>query len=208
MLHLHYHYIENRKKSIIMKLRNTYNLTILVFTVLVLAFSSCSNEDPEPVNEEELITTVRVTFTNTTNAGDVATAVFQDLDGPGGNAPTLTNPTLAANSTYTVTIQFLNEQESPAENITVEVAEEDNDHQVFYVPGTGLNFSYAYGDQDGNGNSLGLNGTATTGAASTGTLTVSLIHEGDKAAAGVSNGDPTNAGGETDVTVTFAVIIQ
>ena len=190
-----------------MKLPKTKNLTILAFTALLFTFSACDNADPEPINEEELITTVRVTFTNTTTS-DVVTAVFQDLDGPGGNAPVLTNPTLAANSTYAVTIQFLNEQESPAENITVEVAEEGTDHQVFYVAGTGLNFTYLYGDQDGNGSPLGLTGTATTGAASTGGLTVSLIHEGNKTAAGVSGGDPTNAGGETDVTVTFTMDIQ
>lgn len=191
-----------------MRSLKTEKIKYLALALLGFIFVACSNEDPEPVNEEELITTVRVTFTNTTNSSDVATAVFQDLDGPGGNAPVLTDPTLAANSTYTVTIQFLNEQESPAENITEEVAEESNDHQVFYVPGTGLNYSYAYADQDGNGNPLGLSGMTTTGAASTGSLTVSLIHEGNKTAAGVSSGDPTNAGGETDVTVTFAVIIQ
>lgn len=191
-----------------MKLLKSQILTLFALSLLCLIFVGCSNEDPEPANEEELITTARVTFTNTANASDVATAVFQDLDGPGGNDPVLTHPTLTANSTYSVSIVFLNEQENPAEDITEEVAEEDDDHQVFYVAGTGLNFTFAYGDQDGNGNPLGLVGTATTAAASTGNLTVTLVHEGDKSANGVNEGDPTNAGGETDVTVTFNVTIQ
>lgn len=191
-----------------MRILKIQSIKYLALLFLGLTFAACDNDDPEPVNEEELITTVRVTFTNTANAQDVATAVFEDLDGPGGNDPVLTNPTLTANSTYTVTIQFLNEQETPAEDITEEVAEEDDEHQVFFVAGTGLNFTYEYGDEDGDGNPLGLTGTATTGAASTGNLTISLIHEPSKSATGVNEGDPTNAGGEADVEVTFTTTIQ
>ena len=35
-----------------------------------------------------------------------------------------------------------------------------------------------------------------------------LRHEPDKSAAGVSSGDITNAGGETDIEVSFNVIIE
>lgn len=169
---------------------------------------SCNSDDPEPVNEEEVITTMNVTFTNTQNAADVVTASFRDLDGPGGNNGTTTNPTLTAGATYTVTIEFLNETETPAEDITEEVGEEDDEHQVFYIAGSALNLTYAYGDQDGNGNPVGLTGTATIGAASTGTLDVVLVHEPNKTAAGVSTGDITNAGGEEDIRVQFTVTIQ
>ncbi|MFY0593948.1 hypothetical protein [Roseivirga sp.] len=191
-----------------MNLHKRLTLKVLAIFAIGFAIVSCDNDDPEPVNEEELITTVNVTFTNTANAGDVVTATFQDLDGPGGNAATQSNLALSANSTYTVSIEFLNEQETPAEDITEEVAEEDDEHQVFYVATAGLNFTFAYTDQDGDGNPLGLAGTATTGAASTGSVTVSLIHEPTKTGAGVSDGDPTNANGETDVEVTFTTTIQ
>jgi len=169
---------------------------------------ACNSDDPEPVNEEELITTLNVTFTNTQDATDVVMASFTDLDGPGGTDGTTVNPTLSANATYTVTVEFLNEEETPAEDITAEVSEEDDEHQVFYIAGTGLNFTYAYGDQDGDGNPLGLTGTATTGAASTGTLNVVLVHEPEKTASGVSSGDITNAGGEEDIRVPFTVTVQ
>lgn len=182
------------------------SIKYLTFLVMILALSACGTDDPEPVNEEELITTVRVTFSNAAAPNVVAT--FTDLDGPGGDAPVIINPTLAANTTYSVSVEFLNEQDSPAEDITEEVAEEADEHQVFVVPGNGLNLTYAYDDEDGNSNPIGLAGTVTTTDASTGNLTVTLIHEPDKTAANVSSGDPTNAGGETDVTVTFSVTIR
>ncbi|NVJ46206.1 MAG: type 1 periplasmic binding fold superfamily protein [Cytophagia bacterium] len=176
--------------------------------LLMLMFTACDSDDPEPVNEEEVITTVRVTFTNTSNASDVVTASFQDLDGEGGNAPTIDDITLSASSTYTLRVEFLNEQENPAEDITEEVQEENLDHQVFYLAGGGAEFTYSYGDEDDEGKPLGLTGTATTGAAGSGTLQVLLIHEPNKSGAGVSGGDPTNAAGESDVDVTFNLTIQ
>ena len=50
--------------------------------------------------------------------------------------------------------------------------------------------------------------TATTGDASSGDVTVILRHEPDKEADGVSDGDVTNAGGETDVEVTFDADVE
>lgn len=189
-----------------LEMRKLWMLFSLLLAVTVV--TSCDDDDPEPVNEEELITTVRVTFTNQANASDVKTALFVDSDGEGGNAPSITNPTLSANSTYSVSIEFLNESETPAEDITEEVAEEDYEHQVFYVVGSGLNLTYSYGDEDRDGNPLGLSGSAVTTTASNGTLTVLLLHEPNKTASGVAAGDPANAGGETDVEVTFNVTIQ
>jgi len=180
---------------------------ILGMFLMLSVFTACDSDDPEPVNEEELITTVELTFTNDNDASDVVSASFTDIDGEGGNDPIIDNISLMANATYTLTVRFLNEEETPAEDITEEVEEEDEDHQVFYVA-TGAEFTYAYGDQDSNQNPLGLTGTVTTGAASNGTLQVILIHEPNKTAAGVRDGDPTNAGIESDIDVTFNLSIQ
>ncbi|MEC7755080.1 MULTISPECIES: hypothetical protein [Roseivirga] len=188
-------------------MKNITTIKSFLMAFLLLGLMACDNDDPEPVNEEELITTVRVTFTPS-GGGSAIVATFQDLDGEGGNAPVITNPTLAANTTYSVSVEFLNESETPTEDITEEVEEEAEEHQVFFVAASGLNFTYAYNDEDGNGKPLGLMGTATTGDASNGTLTVLLIHEPNKSASGVSAGDPTNAGGEEDVRVNFSVTIQ
>ena len=101
-----------------------------------------------------------------------------------------------------------NSSATPAEDITAEIAEEDAEHQFFFAASSGLNATVAYGDQDDMGNPVGLSSVVTTGDASSGTMTVTLRHEPAKDASGVSDGDITNAGGETDIEVTFDITIQ
>jgi hypothetical protein len=67
---------------------------------------------------------------------------------------------------------------------------------------------HAYDDMDGSGNPIGVANTYLTGDAGSGTFTVTLRHEPNKTAAGVADGDITNAGGETDIEVEFPVTIQ
>lgn len=168
--------------------------------------SACEKDDPI-VNEEELITTLRMTLTPA-GGGTPVVLSFVDLDGEGGNAPVITGGTLAANTTYTGALAILNESETPVEDITEEIETEDDEHQFFFTTSAGLNLTVSYADQDGNNNPVGLATSAAAGAASTGTLTVTLRHEPNKTAAGVKDGDITNAGGETDIEVVFPVTIQ
>jgi hypothetical protein len=176
--------------------------------VLLIAGTACNSEDPEPVNEEELITTVTIRFTNNGMTDEVVTASFRDLDGPGGNAPVIDDIALNANASYSYEIEFLNEQESPAEDITTEVREEGLDHQVFIIAGGNADISTTYGDQDTNGNPIGLTGTVTTGVAGSGTFDIVLVHEPNKSATGVSAGNISAAGGEEDIRVQFSLSIQ
>jgi hypothetical protein len=48
----------------------------------------------------------------------------------------------------------------------------------------------------------------STGSPGAGTLRIILRHELNKSAAGVADGNPANAGGDTDLDITFAVTIQ
>ena len=180
-----------------------YSFLLLLFFVFAIG---CKDDDPEPENEEELITTVIVTMHDHSTMTDYV-QTFTDLDGDGGDAPVITTTDIPANKTFDVTVQFLNEQENPAEDITEEVKEEDDEHQVFFIV-SGLNLTHQYEDEDGDGNPLGVDNTMESGDASTGTLRVVLRHEPDKNASGVSDGDITNAGGETDIDVTFSFDIQ
>ena len=50
--------------------------------------------------------------------------------------------------------------------------------------------------------------TLTTGEAGTGTLSIILRHEPAKDASGVSDGQIANAGGETDIEVSFNITIE
>ncbi|MCC1484153.1 type 1 periplasmic binding fold superfamily protein [Winogradskyella immobilis] len=181
---------------------------LLLIALLILA--SCSDDDdgtPPVINDEEVITTLTVTLTPNGGGPDIV-LTSRDLDGDGPGAAVITGGTLAANTTYTGVVQALNELEDPAEDITEEVAEEDDEHQFFFQAISGANITTMYTDFDGDGNPLGINLTLTTGDASNGTLRVTLRHLLDKNAAGVSEGDITNAGGDTDVEVDYPIIIQ
>lgn len=187
-------------------MKNLKYIFIINALFAVLFLNSCKDDDMIDIGDEELITTV--TYTLTPTSGDVVTLSFSDVDGEGGNAAIVTGGTLQANMTYTGALDLKNESETPAESITEEIEEEDLDHQFFFSTAGGLDLTVEYNDQDSEGNPLGLATNVVTGAASTGTLKVILRHEPEKGASGVSTGDITNAGGETDIEVTFDIVIQ
>lgn len=177
-------------------------LSIFLLSGLVLTSCSSDDDNPDPVNEEEVITTLIATLIPN-GGGTTVTMTFQDLDGDGPNAPTYdVSGALAAGTTYNGSLSLLNETETPAESISAEIAEEDDEHQFFFSS-TGNVGTFAYSDMDGNGNPIGLAFTLTTGAATTGSITVILRHEPNKNGEGVSDGNIANAGGETDISVTF-----
>lgn len=177
---------------------------IKLFSVVMLAglvIASCKKKNEEEENEEELITTVKVTLTPV-GGGASATYNWKDVDGAGGNAPTIDQITLAPSTAYNCTLQFLDESKSPVEDITAEIVSEANDHQVYYeaatvqVGITGLN-------NDGAGLPLGTTSVWGAGSVSNGTVKITLKHKpGAKA-----SGDPVSKG-ETDVEVTFPTRIQ
>lgn len=167
------------------------------FAALVATFSSCDRDKED--NEEELITTVKLTFSRSGETDKVFT--FKDSDGAGGNAPVIDEILLAPNATYTVSVAVLNESVTPAENITEEI-ETEKDAHLFVYSVSGAKVTFAATDTDSAGKPVGLTATATTAAASTGSLTLTLKHEADKSAA-----EPLNTG-ETDVEATFVVKIQ
>lgn len=184
---------------------------VLSFTLVILCsllFITCKKDPVTPVvtNEEELITTINYTLTPT-NGGTAVILTFKDLDGDGGEAPVITGGTLAANQTYTGKLALLNESETPAEDITEEIEEEDEEHQFFFQSSIS-DLTITYNDQDENGNPIGLNSTLNTGNAATGSITITLRHEPNKSAEGVSEGNINNAGGETDIEVTFPLNVE
>lgn len=185
-----------------------YKFAILLFLAASISFTSCKKDidDVFIPNEEELITTLNYTMVPV-GGGTTVTMTYKDLDGDGSMAPVITNGTLAANTVYNCTIQVLNESESPAEDITTEVQDEALEHQFFFQP-TNANVSVAYDDMDTDGNPIGIKSVLTTTTSGTSNLTIILRHEPAKTATGVAGGDITNAGGETDIEVTFEVDVQ
>jgi len=176
-------------------------MKIFKYALLAIPFLyfSCNDDDdtPEPVNEEEVITTMNVYV-------DGALAMSStDSDGDGPLEPVVTDGVLAANTTYSVRLEFLNELEDPAEDITEEVEEEALEHQVFYSAGGDLNVGVEYVNFDSDENPLGTLITLMTNEAGSGTITITLVHEPMKPNDGLAT-----AGGETDIEVTFNVSVE
>lgn len=168
-----------------------------------LIFASCSKDEPlpAPVNQEEVITTLTVTLES---GSDTVVMQYQDLDGDGPDAATVTvSGPLSNNTAYDASIVLLNETEDPAENINEEIQEEDLDHQFFYTVGSGLDVTTEYNSFDSAGNPLGLDFYLVTAGASSGGLTFTLRHEPNKPNTGLEN-----AGGETDIEVTFDITVE
>ena len=180
---------------------------ISIIAISAISFSSCSldDENPQLINEEEIITTIIATFTNGEN---VVTMTSYDEDGDGPVAPVVSvNGNFTAGETYSGTIQFVNQSVLPEQEITEEVEAEGDEHQIFFQHNGLGTFSYA--DEDVNGNPIGLNFSFTASSTpTTGNLTITLIHEPDKFAEGVSGGIPTHAGGSTDAEVIFPVVVE
>lgn len=175
---------------------NFIKTSFIAFSGLVLL--SCSKDDDSPamVNEEEVITSIVVTLNEGSNTVKLSSV---DLDGDGPNPPVLSVENLKANTTYTGAVAFLNEAESPIEDITEEVLEEADEHQVFYEFSGAITAATAT-DSDANGNPIGVAFTLSTGDAGTALIGFTLRHEPKKPNSGL-----LDAGGETDVMVSFNV---
>ncbi len=185
--------------------------SFVLIAALALLMNACKKETAKPTtsapaNEEEVITTLRLTLIPQ-GSGDTARFVFTDLDGDGGNAPIITVDSVIANTKYNATVEFLNESKTPAEDITEEVKKEDDEHQVFYQIDANV-ADVTYKDMDGNSKPLGLSTEFNVKSAASSKLKVTLRHKPNKDASGVSSGDITNAGGETDIEVEFNFVVK
>ncbi|MEM9678933.1 MAG: hypothetical protein AAF901_01305 [Bacteroidota bacterium] len=190
----------------------TIKLFILPMLALAL-FASCSDDDdaPAPVNPPELITDVNVIFTNAADATDVITLTGISADGI--VAPTLTvSGPFTAGATYNATVTITDEVND--ENILEEIVDEVDEHFFVYAVNT-VDFTSVMRDGDDpvgtlDGSStthkLGLETTWTAGAASTGTLTVQLIHQ--PTSVDDTGGFGTASGGDFDINNTWTVVIQ
>ncbi|MDC0371940.1 type 1 periplasmic binding fold superfamily protein [Flavobacteriaceae bacterium] len=186
---------------------------LLPLLILSLIFTGCSDDDDHddhshPVNEEEIITTVEVTLSDGTNS---YVLIWEDLDGDGPDLPIITGATIPSNS-YDAEIQLYNKTLDPTDDeyvVTTEILEEDVDHQFFFNASNGLNvFDFVYADADVDGNPIGQQFIIEDVSGSGGDLNIVLLHEPNKNADGVSDGDITNAGGDTDIDITFPIIVQ
>ena len=183
--------------------------TVKILTVAVIAslLFSCKNDDDDSVtpdtpitpNEEELITTVRLNFMD--SSGVTTSFEFNDPDGEGGDAPVIETINLAKGKIYNLSTEFLDASDpNDVEDITAEIRDEDDEHIVCYEPKDVNGLSITIVDTDGTYD-VGLSAvvlTTDSASSSNGTLKVTLKHQ-----PGLKDG--TCAPGETDVEVDFPV---
>ncbi len=181
--------------------KNALFLSLLL--TISLSIVSCKKDSVEAADENELITSVKLNFTT---GGITQTFTYSDPDGDGGKAPTIATVSLKANTTYTTTIEILDESKNPVSNITDEVSAEKDEHLFVYTPSPATLLTYTYGDKDSRNFNVGLTGSVKTGAMATGKLKVQLRHQ--PAVNGKATKDGTVTAGSDDVNIDFNVTIQ
>ena len=106
----------------------------------------------------------------------------------------------------------LDESKQVVENKTPEIVREGKEHQFFFNsnPLDLLLTNYATANKDSLDLPIGnLVGSITTKpTAGSGTFTIELVHEPVKTNSGVANNNRANAGGETDISVAFPVVVK
>ncbi|NND70667.1 MAG: type 1 periplasmic binding fold superfamily protein [Rhodothermales bacterium] len=178
----------------------------------LIVLSGCDSNEPDPdAGEQEVITDIIMTLTNeTTGSVTSARAEFDEA----GVLQSVETVSIQAGTTHSVSMEFLNEIEG--DDITEEIEEEDEFHQLVYAVGgsAAARTTITNRDTDGNGNPLGLSFTLTdTGAtASSGTINVTLRHYEEDAQ--LPDDKVNDDGGseipgivENDVDVTFPLSI-
>jgi hypothetical protein len=212
-----------------------FKISFGVFFVILLS-ASCRNrkgpepapEDPlPPANAEELITTVRIIFTDSATLSQ-SVYMYKDPDGDGGQAAFYGGSNqsdsvimLSANNTYSVEMFLLDETKSPVDSISNEVKAEGDQHMLFYNHGNNLilnsgnpyavqlngsNINVTYLDLDAGSPQRGIGlKTRFRTSASTGLvknpLNIILRHQ-------PSSKNGTYAPGDTDLDVSFKVVVN
>ena len=181
-----------------------------------LAFTACDSAEPDDIGpgEEELITEVTLTLTNTDDASDTVTIVASDEDGDGaGIVFTPARASLRAGATYDGAITLRDGIND--EDITEEIEEEAEEHLFRYAfqPSSAGFIELAdnesdYTDEDDNGGDLrvGLAFSATVdgAAAGDGELNAILYHFDDGAVKETS----LDTSDEIDIDIEFPVAFE
>lgn len=189
-------------------------------SLLLLALGCVNPSNPDEENEEELITTVILEATDA--SGGVISATWEDLESDGN--PTVDDLILMDGVDYTLSVRFLNNLEDPAEEITTEVQEEGDHHQLFFTgnavegAATGENpdavITQEYADADEDGLPIGLENNISAVLEGSETLMVTLQHLPDQDGVAVkvagleddvAAGSLSDLPGSSDVQVEFTV---
>lgn len=195
----------------------------LALPALLVACPGVENPD-DPANDQEVITTVTLTFSPQGGGADVVAA---HADPENDGSPVIDAIGLFVGTTYDLSVTFTNELAEPAEDITAEVAAEGEEHQVFIFgsavagPATGDGgnpiVDHAYADEDAAGLPIGLQHTIAAVTAGTGEFRVALRHlpaesgvavKVEGLAEALAEDGEAALPGDVDADVTFALTVE
>ena len=198
----------------------------VLFGGVVLGLVACSDVEKDHAHdhEHEVITTVTLTLTPVSGGADQV-FIWDDPEADGD--PLVDVIVLSAGEDYGVTVAFINALESPPEDITDEVEDEGEEHQVFFTgsavqgPATGEQpdalVTHVYADEDETGLPIGLSSTLETLVEGVGDLTVTLRHLPPESGAAVKQAGLAEQvasegfgaiGGDNDVQVSFGLEVE
>ena len=170
--------------------------TLLASTVIY----SCSkgDDDPEEVNEQEVINRVSIVLSDGSNS---QTVTWNE----GSTPPAIT---LDVDKTYTASIYFYDASApTDVEDITEEVIEEVDEHYCLWEIAGLSDFLITSAPTDyagSDGIPINLITEWGTGGAESGNIKVTLIHE----PANKAGTTRSSIGGETDIELTFPTTVQ
>ena len=210
--------------------------TFARWTPLFLFFTSaCSDvedHDHDHDHDHGVTTMVVLNFTPA-EGGDTLSFTWSD---PENDGDPIIDPVVLPDASdtaehvaqeYDVSVELWNELEDPPEEVTPEILEQDDAHQLFFTgtavegPATAANpaavVEHAYADADAGGLPVGLQNTMTTLALGSGELSVRVRHlpPEDGNAVKVAGLEDTVAasgfaaiGGDDDADVTFNLTVE
>lgn len=181
--------------------------SFLLILITASIFTSCSKNVAEEDNDNEVVTTLELHLTERSTSNQLVFA-FDDPDGFGSGTvpPVIDVIRLAPGKTYDVEVKLLNKTRNPVEDVTAEIEEEAADHRFYYLPLAGADITISNLSTDGNGVPVGVTGTWTTGAKSTGKMRVVLRHYPN---GGKEANDPVDSPKSgTDIDTEFSTVIE
>ena len=188
------------------------------FSALLFVTTSCSdNDEPAVVNEEEVITKVTI---QVTNLSDSSTSIYTFSVEPHDHSDDDDNADdddhadgdhmeieLASNSSYLFEFKVLNDTDpNNVENVTLEIIDEADTHQVFYeILDSSISIEAAADDTfDSNSNPVMLKTIWTTTTATVADVEAFLLHE-PTSKIGTTRDD---FGGSADVEIDFEAHVE
>ena len=208
----------------------TKSLLLIVATLVIGCGGDVGNIDAGGLldghdeNPNEVMTTLRLNFAPT-DGGESFVIQWADPELDGN--PIIDDIVLNNGKSYTVTFEVLNELEEPTEDVTPEITDEMDEHQVFFTgsavegPCNTTNpdaiIEHLYEDLDNNGFPIGLSNTFTARTTGAGILSVLLRHmplvngsvvKTAGLAAVMDTDGSTALPGSTDINVDFNVTVE